>query len=110
MRCAELPFEWHANNISAKPGRWSTIQSALVVVLAGGESGVVCRLVGRNAEATVPNVRKIRTMVGRTVSYTNNAASVLMDIRRRDEKPYLRVLATCPDTDRCDSRCARRRP
>jgi hypothetical protein len=44
----------------------------------------------------------------RELSYANNAASVLIDLRWRDEKPYVSVLATCPDTDRCDSRSARR--
>jgi hypothetical protein len=36
------------------------------------------------------------------VSYANNAASVLLDLRWRSGKPYLRVLALCPDTARCD--------
>jgi glucose/arabinose dehydrogenase len=38
----------------------------------------------------------------RELSYANNAASVLFDLRWRSGKPFLRVLATCPDTDRCD--------
>ncbi|MCW2766492.1 MAG: Quinoprotein glucose dehydrogenase [Nocardioides sp.] len=38
----------------------------------------------------------------RELSYANNAASVLLDLRWRGGKPYLRVLATCPDSDRCD--------
>jgi hypothetical protein len=36
------------------------------------------------------------------LSYANNAASVLLDLRWRSGKPYLRVLATCPNTARCD--------
>jgi hypothetical protein len=35
------------------------------------------------------------------VSYANNAASVLLDLRWQGGAPYLRVLATCPDTDVC---------
>jgi glucose/arabinose dehydrogenase len=38
----------------------------------------------------------------RELSYANNASSVLLDLRWRGGKPYIRVLATCPDTDRCD--------
>jgi hypothetical protein len=34
-------------------------------------------------------------------SYANNAASVLLDLRWWRGKPYLRVIATCPDSDRC---------
>ena len=36
------------------------------------------------------------------LSYENNAASVLFDLQWRGGKPYIRVLATCPDTARCD--------
>jgi hypothetical protein len=35
------------------------------------------------------------------LSYANNAASVLIDLRWRGGEPYLQVIATCPDTDRC---------
>jgi hypothetical protein len=35
-------------------------------------------------------------------SYRNNAASVLLDLRWSARQPLLRVLATCPNTDRCD--------
>jgi glucose/arabinose dehydrogenase len=38
----------------------------------------------------------------RELSYANNAASVLLDLRWRGGTPYLNVLATCPDSDRCD--------
>jgi glucose/arabinose dehydrogenase len=38
----------------------------------------------------------------RELSYANNAASVLFELRWRKGKPSVRVLATCPDTDRCD--------
>ena len=38
----------------------------------------------------------------RELSYANNASSVLLDLRWRGGRPYLTVLATCPDTDRCD--------
>jgi hypothetical protein len=38
------------------------------------------------------------------LSYTNNAASVLFDLRWHRGSPYLRVLATCPNTDRCERR------
>jgi hypothetical protein len=36
------------------------------------------------------------------LSYANDAASVLLDLRWRSGKPYLRVLGLCPDTARCD--------
>jgi hypothetical protein len=38
----------------------------------------------------------------RELSYANNAASVLLDLRRENGQPRLSVLASCPDTDRCD--------
>jgi glucose/arabinose dehydrogenase len=38
----------------------------------------------------------------RELSYANNASSVLLDLHWRGGKPYLRVLAECPDTDLCD--------
>jgi hypothetical protein len=37
----------------------------------------------------------------RELSYANNAASVLLDLRWDRGAPQVRVLATCPDTDRC---------
>jgi hypothetical protein len=43
--------------------------------------------------------------VGRSLhelSYSNNAASVLLDLRWEDGEPHLRALASCPDSDRCD--------
>jgi serine protease len=40
----------------------------------------------------------------RELSYANNAASVLFDLRWREGVPYIRVLRTCPDTDRCGRR------
>jgi glucose/arabinose dehydrogenase len=36
------------------------------------------------------------------LTYANNAASLLLDLRWRDGRPLVRVLASCPDTDRCD--------
>jgi hypothetical protein len=38
----------------------------------------------------------------RELSYANNASSVLLDLRWRGGKPYLRILQTCPDTAECD--------
>jgi hypothetical protein len=35
-------------------------------------------------------------------SYSNNAASVLLDLQWSGGQPLLRLLATCPGTDRCD--------
>jgi hypothetical protein len=35
------------------------------------------------------------------LSYANNAASLLLDLRWRDGEPYVRVLAACPDSDDC---------
>ena len=37
----------------------------------------------------------------RELSYGNNAASVLLDLRWRHTVPYLRVLAVCPDSATC---------
>jgi hypothetical protein len=37
----------------------------------------------------------------RESSYANNAASVLFALAWRSGHPYLRVLAVCPDSDRC---------
>ena len=36
------------------------------------------------------------------LSYGNNAASALLDIQWQHGTPSVRVVATCPDTDRCD--------
>lgn len=36
------------------------------------------------------------------LSYTNNAASVLLDLHWQHGIPSVRVVTTCPDTDRCD--------
>jgi Lysyl oxidase len=38
----------------------------------------------------------------RELSYDNDASSVLLDLRWAGKVPHLRVLASCPDTDRCD--------
>jgi hypothetical protein len=40
----------------------------------------------------------------RELSYDNNAASVLIDLRWRAGAPVMRVLGVCPGTDRCDAR------
>jgi serine protease len=37
----------------------------------------------------------------RELSYANNAASLLLDLRWRRGKPLLTVVAVCPDTERC---------
>ena len=37
------------------------------------------------------------------LSYTNNAASVLLDLSWHDGVPQVRVLARCPDTDLCET-------
>jgi hypothetical protein len=37
----------------------------------------------------------------RELSYSNDAASVLLDLRWEDGRPHLRELASCPDSDRC---------
>ena len=39
----------------------------------------------------------------RELSYTNDAASVLLDLRWRHGRPHLSELASCPDSARCDS-------
>jgi len=36
------------------------------------------------------------------LSYDNDAASILLELRWRSGKPSVRVLASCPDTDKCD--------
>jgi len=38
----------------------------------------------------------------RESSYANNAASLLLDLRWRGGKPFLRVLHSCPNTSHCD--------
>jgi aldose sugar dehydrogenase len=38
----------------------------------------------------------------RETTYANNASSLLLRLRWRGGTPTLRVLASCPDTDRCD--------
>jgi hypothetical protein len=38
----------------------------------------------------------------RELSYSNNAASVLLDLRWDHGQPHVTVLASCPDTDRCN--------
>jgi Lysyl oxidase len=38
----------------------------------------------------------------RELSYANDAASVLLDLRWQDGTPTVQVLAACADTDRCD--------
>jgi hypothetical protein len=44
----------------------------------------------------------------RELSYDNDAASVLLDLRWRADRPYIRVLARCPDTAWCDEPPVRR--
>ena len=39
-------------------------------------------------------------------SYDNNASSALLDLHWRRGVPVLRVLAFCPQTDRCDAQSA----
>ena len=36
------------------------------------------------------------------LTYANNASSLLLDLRWRGGEPHVRILASCPDTDRCD--------
>jgi Lysyl oxidase len=43
----------------------------------------------------------------RELDYTNNAASLLLELRWRNRQPVVRVLRKCPETDRCDRRLAR---
>jgi hypothetical protein len=38
----------------------------------------------------------------RELSYSNDAASALLALRWVDGRPRVQVLASCPDTDRCD--------
>jgi Lysyl oxidase len=38
----------------------------------------------------------------RESNYSNNAASTLLDLRWRNGVPYMKVLANCPDSARCD--------
>jgi hypothetical protein len=40
----------------------------------------------------------------RELSYSNNAASLLVELRWRRDAPWVRVLRTCSKTDRCDRR------
>jgi hypothetical protein len=43
------------------------------------------------------------------LSYANNAASLLLELRWRHRQPMVRILRDCPGTDRCDRRPAGRR-
>ena len=38
------------------------------------------------------------------LSYTNNAASLLLELRWRHRQPMVRIIRDCPGTDRCDRR------
>ncbi len=40
----------------------------------------------------------------RELAYGNNAASLLLELRRRHGEPWVRVLRTCHRSDRCDAR------
>jgi glucose/arabinose dehydrogenase len=40
----------------------------------------------------------------RELDYGNNAASLLLELRRRGGRPEVRILKECPGTDRCDRR------
>ena len=42
------------------------------------------------------------------LDYSNNAASLLLELRWRRGEPMVRVLKSCPGTDRCDARPASR--
>jgi aldose sugar dehydrogenase len=44
----------------------------------------------------------------RELDYTNNSASLLLQLRWRGRLPEVRVLKACADTDRCDARPASR--
>ena len=46
--------------------------------------------------------RKIREL-----SYANDAASILLDLRWRSGVPYLRVVASCPDSGVCEGKAAK---
>ena len=50
-------------------------------------------------------VHRVNTTRGlRELDYTNNAASLLLELRWRRGEPMVRILRSCPDTDRCDVR------
>jgi glucose/arabinose dehydrogenase len=44
----------------------------------------------------------------RELDYSNNSASLLLELRWKHGSPLVRVLKACPDTGRCDARPARR--
>jgi hypothetical protein len=44
----------------------------------------------------------------REVGYRNNAASLLLNLRWRERRPWVRVLRACPDSARCDQPARRR--
>jgi serine protease len=46
----------------------------------------------------------------RELSYRNNAASVLLDLRWHGGLPTLRILRSCPNTARCDQPLPRQKP
>ena len=46
----------------------------------------------------------------RELDYTNNTASLLLELRWRNRQPEVRILRKCPETDRCDRRATRPSP
>jgi len=44
----------------------------------------------------------------RELRYGNNAASLLIELQWRKQQPWVRVLRSCPNSDRCDRRAAAR--
>jgi glucose/arabinose dehydrogenase len=44
----------------------------------------------------------------REIDYTNNSASLLIQLKWEHRSPLLRVLRSCPDTARCDARPSRK--
>jgi hypothetical protein len=52
-------------------------------------------------------VHRVNTDRGlRELDYSNDAASVLLDLRWSRGRPHLSLLASCPDTSRCDTASA----
>jgi hypothetical protein len=85
LRVSEgISVGWGDNYIAYLEG-----QSLPINGLAGGRYVLVHRV---NSDHTL-----------REVDYSNNASSVLLDLRWRHRRPHLTLLASCPDSSQCDN-------
>ena len=69
---------------------------------AANLEGQYLRLTGLEAGRYVLVHRANADGLVREIDYTNNAASLLLELRWRNGAPRVRILRACPDTDRCE--------